>query len=96
MRRSLEDPEEQHRIAAGAPSMYHGQWITLSPAVWFDKKVLDRHCPSTQSLLEPDILTIPNLNSCRLRLTSACNAEIFSEWGFTMPNRLHIVWDASL
>jgi len=72
IRRALADPEEQHRIADCASSMYHGHWITLSPVVWFDKKVLGRHCPSTQSLLEPDILTIPKSQSLQATFCLQC------------------------
>ncbi len=74
MRRALENPGEQHRIAAGAPLMCHGkpEWITLSPAVWFDKKFLRRQCSSIQSLLEPDIRTIPKSASLQVPFCLQC------------------------
>jgi len=74
MRRALENPGEQHRIAAGAPLMCHGkpEWITLSPAVWFNTLFLRRQCPSIQSLLEPVIRTIPKSASLQVPFCLQC------------------------
>ena len=52
---------EQERIAAGTAFRCSGthEWITMSPAAWFNALYLRKHCPLIDMLLKPDTRTIP-------------------------------------
>jgi hypothetical protein len=77
--RSLAEMEEymrraQERIATGAALRGHGthEWITMSPAAWFNALYLRKRCPLIEMLLKPDTRTIPKLASLQVPFCLQC------------------------